>query len=289
MRGIVICAYGHPYYGVYAANLAASIKFSCPELSITLLHDEAGVRHFTPNHFQLFDRLHTIPQDCFYSNGVLQFYRAKLFSYFLSSYEETIFLDADMIMLPKGRNLNTIFDELKDIDFTIQNRNNFEINQETSPDMWANLADIKTAYQISEGKFYYISSEFIYFKKSENNEKIFKDAITIYDSLKISYKRFGGGIPDELPLSISMLCNGVNPHENGYSPIYWESAEKKGYRLEQLYQTKYIGYSAGGHIAANNRMKEVYNTLVQFYAAKYGLPPFLFRDKRSFIKERANL
>ena len=140
-------------------------------------HDEAGVRHFTPNHFQLFDRLHTIPQDCFYSNGVLQFYRAKLFSYFLSSYEETIFLDADMIMLPKGRNLNTIFDELKDIDFTIQNRNNFEINQETSPDMWANLADIKTAYQISEGKFYYISSEFIYFKKSEKNEKIFKDEI----------------------------------------------------------------------------------------------------------------
>ena len=80
---------------------------------------------------------------------------------------------------------------------------------------------------------------------------------------------------------------------NGYRPIYWEAAEKKNYNTIKLYGSQrtenYIGYSAGGHIASNNRMKEVYNTLAQFYAAKYGFTPSPFREKRTFNKDRANI
>jgi len=292
-RGISLMCYGHPYYGMYAANLAASIKFSCPDIKIALFHDNTAIGHFRDVHRALFSEMHVIPNECFYSNGIHQPYKAKLYVYSLTPFDETIFIDADVIMFPKGRNLNDIFNELKDVNFTIQNRSNYDVSTDTQPDMWANLQDIKKEYKVTSGTFYYISSEFIYFKKTKENKKLFNDAIKIYDNLKISYKRFGGGIPDELPLSIAMLLNGLEPHEKGYRPIYWESAEKKSYNTIQLYGSQraenYIGYSAGGHIASSNRMKDVYNQLAQFYAAQFGLPISPFRDKRTFIKERANL
>ncbi|HRB54357.1 MAG TPA: hypothetical protein PLD87_11835 [Bacteroidia bacterium] len=292
-KGILIFAYSHPFYGMYAANLAASIKFTCPDIPITLLHDEKAIGHFNAIHRSLFNEFKEIPKDCFYTNGVFQPYKAKLYAYELSPYDETIFIDADVIMFPLGRNLNNIFEELKDVDFTIQNRSNYDAATDIKPDMWADLQEIKKEYSVTDGQFYYISSEFIYFKKTEQNEKLFKDAINIFDNFRITYKRFGGGIPDELPLSIAMLVNKVKPHADGYRPIYWEAAEKKNYNTIKLYGSQrtenYIGYSAGGYIASNNRMKEVYNTLAQFYAAKYGFTPSPFREKRTFNKDRANI
>jgi len=292
-KGILIMAYGHPYYGMYAANLAASIKFSCPDIKIALLHDNIAIGHFRDVHYKLFSELHIIPNECFYSNGVYQPYKAKLYAYSLTPFDETLFIDADVIMFPKGRNVNDIFNELQDVNFTIQNRSDYDVSTDTQPDMWANLQEIKKEYSVTGGTFYYISSEFIYFKKTKENKKLFNDALKIYDNMKVNYKRFGGGIPDELPLSIAMLLNGLAPHEKGYRPIYWESAEKKSYNTIQLYGSQrtenYIGYSAGGHIAANNRMKDVYNQLAQFYAGQFGLPVSPFRDKRTFVKERANL
>jgi hypothetical protein len=292
-RGVIIMAYGNPYYGMYAANLAASIKFTTPDLNVCLLHDNSAIGHYTPTHRALFSEMHVIPNECFYSNGIFQPYKAKLYAYTLSPFDETIFIDADVIMFPKGRNLNDIFNELADVNFSIQNRSNYDVSTDIKPDMWADLQDIKKEYKVNAGTFYYISSEFFYFKKVKEVKKLFNDAIKIYDNMKVNYKRFGGGIPDELPLSIAMLCNGIKPHADGFRPIYWESAEKKNYTTTQLYGTQrvenYIGYSAGGHIASNNRMKSVYNDLAQFYAGQFGIPVSPFRDKRTFNKERANL
>ena len=102
---------------------------------------------------------------CFYSNGIFQPYKAKLYAYTLSPFDETIFIDADVIMFPKGRNLNDIFNELADVNFSIQNRSNYDVSTDIKPDMWADLQDIKKEYKVTTGTFYYISSEFFYFKK----------------------------------------------------------------------------------------------------------------------------
>lgn len=292
-KGICIAAWGHPYYGNYAAQLAASIKFTCPGLPITLLYTPEAVTHLTDIHRAFFDEMKVIPQECFYSNGVLQPFVAKLYAYTLSPYDYTIQLDADTIMFPQGRNLESVFEQLKEVDFTIQNRSSYDINSTLKPDMWADLQEIKTEYKVDTGKFHYISSEFIYYKKTKGNKKLFQTAVKTFDTLKIQYKRFAGGIPDELPLSISMLVNGINPHQEGYRPIYWESAEKKNFTTDKLYGSnssgEYIGYSIGGALPASGRMVEVYNNLARFYGANFGFTPFPFKEKRSFMPQRSHI
>lgn len=294
-KGIIILAWNHPYYGNYAAQLAASIKYTCPGLPITLFYSGNAISHFTDVHRSFFTDIRLIPDECFYSNGVYQPFVAKLYAYSLSPYDVTIQLDADMIMFPKGRNLNNIFEDLKDIDFTIQNRSNYDITSDLKPDMWADLQEIKQEYHVEKGKFFYISSEFIYYKKTDANLALFKDAVNIFDTLKIQYKRFAGGIPDELPLSIAMLLKGVVPHAEAYRPIYWEAAESRNAKTPELYGAKstgeFIGYSIGGHLptSTSGTMVTIYNNLARYYGAAYGFTPFPFKEKRSFIPSRANI
>jgi len=291
-KGILITVWQHPYYGNYAYNLAASIKFTCPDLPITLLYSGAAISHYTEKHRSFFSQIIEMPDACLYSNGSLNPFVAKLYAYSLSPYDRTIQLDADMIMFPSGKTLNTIFDQLKDVDFTIQNRSNYDITSDLKPDMWASLQEIRSEYKVEKGQFYYVSSEFIYYRKTKENKKLFKEAVKIFDNMKVTYKRFAGGVPDELPLAISMLLNGINPHKEAYRPIYWEAAEKMNYTTTQLYGLQstgeYIGYSIGGHLP-ERKMAETYNNLARFYGAKLGFIPFPFKEKRSFIPLRSAL
>ena len=292
-RGVCILAWSHPYYGNYAAQLAASIRWSCPDLPITLFYHGNAISHFTDVHKAQFTDIKLIPEECFFSNGIHQPFVAKLYAYSFSPYDVTIQLDADMIMFPKGRTLNNIFDDLKKIDFTIQNRSNYDITSDLKPDMWADLKDIREAYKVEKGKFFYVSSEFIYYRKTKENNKLFKDAVHTFDNIKIKYKRFAGGIPDELPLAISMLLNKVKPHQEAYRPIYWESAEKRNLKTDQLYGNnssgEFIGYSIGGHLPGSGRMVEIYNNLAQLYCGKAGIIPFPYKEKRKFIPTRSNI
>lgn len=292
-KGVLILCWFHPFYGNYAAQLAASIKYTCPDLPITLLYHGNAINHFADIHRSFFDEIKPIPDACFFSNGVHQPFVAKLYAYSLSPYQHTIQLDADMIMFPKGRNLNSIFEQLKDVDFTIQNRSNYDINSSLKPEMWADLQEIKEKYKVESGNLFYVSSEFIYYKKTKENQTLFRNAVKTFDTLKVQYKRFAGGVPDELPLSIAMLCQGIKPHQEAYRPIYWESAEKRNLGTTELYGLKstgeYIGYSIGGHLPSSRKMVDVYNQLAQFFAAKYGFIPFPFKEKRSFIPQRANI
>lgn len=291
-KGVVICAWSHPFYGNYAAQLAASIKYTTG-LPVTLLYTPSAITHFTDVHKSFFSQMIEIPNECFFSNGIYQPFVAKLYAYALSPYDATIQLDADMILFPQGRNLNSIFEELNEVDFTIQNRANYDITSDLKPDMWANLQDIKEAYKVESGTLFYVSSEFIYYRKTKENKKLFNTAVKLFDTLKIQYKRFAGGIPDELPLSIAMLLQGIKPHKEAYRPIYWEAAEKRNLSTKELYglqsSGEYIGYSIGGHLPSSGRMVEVYNNVVKFYASQYGFTPFPFKEKRSFIPQRATI
>lgn len=212
--------------------------------------------------------------------------------YDLSPFDETIFLDADIIMFPK-RPLDELFEEFRDIEFTIQNRGYIDLSEkdikETS--YWCDILEMKRLYGFRTGKYYHIHSEFVFFRKGAKIEKLFNSAKEIYNNLKCSVKTvFAGAIPDELPIAIAMRQNSVYPHKDNYRPIFWPVADKKSdyIDLHNLYDN-FFGYSTGGSFHSKT-MKANYNRLAKFHSNRAGINQVYFlTDKRKFLPERTNI
>ena len=314
-QGILLLALGQPHYGNYAANLAMSIKFNCPDMPIALIHDEGAIRHISADkRLQLFDKLIEAPKDIYVVNGHARYIRAKNFLYQLSPFDETLFLDADIILFPNSTSkINDLFAELSDYDFTMSNRGHFDMAnlQMNDYSQWANLYDLKKAYAIKKGKYYGIHSEFIWFKKSAKNDKFFSlvaditkdfdDYTTISNDVKAHHsavslinetivKRavFGGGTPDELPYAIAIAKLKHYPHKDDYNPIYWELADniRLIHNVKNLY-SQYTGLSWGGNRTPSETTK-LYNLLVKFYSGKGGYRYFPLVAKKTFANGRNN-
>lgn len=284
-RGILIIALGHSNYGRMALALAASLRYTS-KLPIALAYDSSAISQIQGN-LNHFDELIPVPEKYYHRRGMKEYIKAKTAIYKLSPFEETIYLDADIIWLPK-RPIDQIFEELKDVNLAIQSRGSVDLNQNHLPDkasFWCDLNEYKKEY--GGDKFYSLSSEFIYFKKTKENSKIFTDAAKAYDNLKVSHTVFAGGIPDELVFNIALLQNGTENYKDFYTPIYWEQAERKNMQPADMHQ-KYYGYSAGGKVYSNTE-KKFYDNLSQFYGNHTGVHYFKLKDKMRYLPERANI
>lgn len=281
-------ALGHPYWGRLAYNLAMSIKFSSPGVDITVLFSEAALSHVTD---RAFFTAKLVPVEYYTTNGRVCYLKAKTAVYKLSPYKETIFLDADTIWTPR-RPITHLFDELKDIDFTMANRSFVELDSENPNDsfgVWAKPGHIKELFGFKEGRFYNLSSEMIYFKKKREVGKLFTDAGKYFDNKDIEHKNFNGGMPDELPFTISMIKNGLYPHIDNYAPIYWEAGHKPPRRLTTKEVNGEYAYSMGGNVA-HPIMKKNYDIYVQFYCNQFNIRhPFKWNNKRHWLPGRATL
>lgn len=292
-RGVLIIALGHPYYGQYAANLAMSLLHTAPELKISLVHDHAAISHMRAEEVNMFDKMIPCKDEWMRLHGLEQYIMSKLFINKMSPYDETLFLDADMIWHPK-RSVIDLFKSFSDLDFTMQNRGSQDLSQENIPDSashWCNLNQLKKDYNIKKGTWWHLSSEFIYFKKTKEVDAMFKDAQLHYKTLKTAHTQFADGIPDELCFSLAMLKHiKIVPHRISFTPIFWNQAEKNVRSLEPRdLHARYFGYSMGG---ANNpkSAKSYYDNLVQYYARTKGIQlPFKAKDKSSFVKGRNNI
>lgn len=285
-RGVIILALGHAYWGRWAYNLAMSLKYTCPEIKITLLYAGNGLTHIVDR--SLFDKVIKVPSKYYTTNGRVQYLKAKTALYKLSPYDETIYLDADMVWLPK-RSVMTLFNELN-VDFTMANRSWMALESENLTDtfgVWASPKYIKDVFKFKEGRFYNLSSEMIYFKKTKEVSKLFSDAFKLFDA-EINITIFNGGMPDELPFTISMIKNNIYPHKDNYKPFYWESAEHLRLQGGDL-NNGFYAYSMGGHIS-HPMMKKTYDNLVQFYCNQFNqISPFFWKDKRGWMPARQNL
>lgn len=281
-KGILILALGHANYGKLALNLALSLKFTS-KLPVALAYSSSAITHIS-GHLDKFDKLIEVPEKYYTKKGNTEFIKAKTHIYSLSPFEETLYLDADMIWLPK-KPVDNIFTDLENESLVIQSRGTTLLDGNISgKSFWCDLNEYKEVY--GGDQFYSLSSEFIYFKKSKENAKFFSDAIKIYDNLKIKHTVFSGGIPDELIFNIAMLQNNIAPTKTFYTPIYWEQAERKNMKPAQMYQDFY-GYSAGGKISSNTE-KKFYDNLAQFYGKPYGVHHKL-KDKMAYLPERARI
>jgi hypothetical protein len=283
-KGILIIALGHPYYGRMALNLALSLRFTS-KLPIALAYNKSATTHIA-GHLDKFDKLIEIPEKYYTRKGNTEYIKAKTHIYSLSPFDETLYLDADTLWLPK-KPVDNVFKELENESLVIQCRGSVPLEGDNlaKKSYWCDLRDYKEAY--GGDQFYSLSSEFIYFKKSKENKKFFDDSVKIYDNIKIKHTMFSGGIPDELIFNISMLQNNIKPSKVYYTPIYWEQAERKNMQPSQMHQ-EFYAYSMGGKISSNTE-KKFYDNLTKFYGTRFGVHHFAIKDKMNYLPERAHI
>lgn len=281
-RGVLILALGHYYYGCMAANLAISIKKVSPNMPIHLVsHGQALA--YVQDKMRFFDSHEVINEDYIKINGDVKYFKAKTHIYDLSPFQETIYLDADMVWCRQP--VENAFNELSAVDFTIANRGE-EVISDTTKWLWGNPQDFKQFGAILPN----YHSEFVYFKKCERIKAYFDLVKETYLNPPIPHKQFAGHIADEFAFTIASVKMDVRPHKVPYVPTYWMFVDKSkfGINFETIFNNFYC-FSVGG-AAYSKQMKDYYDKAVKANAQIMNAGQvWQLKPKRSYLAERHTL
>lgn len=281
-KGILILALGHPYYGKMAAALAATLRCSSNDLNIHLAYCGNALNHLSSDELSLFCSTKEVPSKYYMVKDECKYIRTKVFMYDLSPFDETIFLDADVLWLKKS--IESLFNEFENVDVTFSNFGTID----TGNSLWANIDEVKAAYNFTDQKFYKIHSELVYFKKNKVAKQWFKDAQKVFDNLKVQNTVFAGSVPDELPFAISSMFNKIYPHQDNFKPLYWMNNSTSYLHINQI-AASYYGIGMAGP-SANQFSIDNYNIIVTAAYNKLKLQnPYSWKNKKSFLKERKSI
>ena len=272
MRGIVTIAMKHPLYGKYAYNLALSIKSADMNQQVAVIADEEGLRHLHPGQRMIFDYI--IPP------AVEKPLVNKFHLINLSPFEETLFVDADMIFSPMAK-FEEFWNSMKDIDWTMANRGKDDIVKGISE--WTTKEDIAEAYGEVE-QWYDLSSEWIYFKKNDLSYSIFANAEMYYEDNKLKVREFAGDRPDEPYFNLSLISVNHKPHQAPYQPTYWQPA-MKGFPGVMGIKKGWMAFSVGGKSIPQQQM-QVYDELAKNASFRMNMPSMKIAQKINQLSER---
>jgi hypothetical protein len=273
LKGIVIIATSHAYYGRMAYNLAVTIK-ATEDVLIALLYRSPAIDHLNGTQLSYFDHLINLPED------VPAGYQTKLHLDELSPFDNTLYLDADMLWLPY-RKPSELFAELSGNEYTgITEGKVRDVNHGYY--FWADLAELQQVYG-SDWTFHQWRSEVIYFEKGT---PVFATARSLDLTELRTAKKFGGCLPDELYLNIATALLCIEPHKYKWTPAYWPRLYKDVIPKDL---SSYYLLSFGSNYASS-KMKTTYRTVLTSACNKLGIRPMFGLDsKRSFMKERQKM
>ncbi len=272
--GLLTIACKHAVYGRYAYNLAVSVKAWNPSTPISIIADEVGLSHLNESQRAIFDTIITPDYDDYNKEGKCLPLCLKYHLYKYTPYVTTIFIDADTIFSPFAM-LGQVFKSLKDIDFTIANRG--KVAPEKGFSQWLDAKAITAPY------WYDLSSEWIYFNKSDLSRKIFEGALHEYNKGTLMTRAFAGDKPDEPFFMLSMVAQDLHPHKSPYKPSYWYAAEK--YANAMQVKRGYLLFSIGGKMIPKQQ-KLIYDELCRNASHKSGLKTMPVYNKMSVLPER---
>lgn len=284
-KGVVIIAVGHPYYGRMAFNLAVTIK-AAENIPVAIVRQGRSLSHLSEQQLNIFDQIIGLPENIPGSFG------AKLYLYELSPFEETLYLDADMLWV-YGRKPSQLMDSLASHDYTGITEGHIDLatlDSKTSNEgyhFWADVKEIKEVYKLKEGKIYQWRSEVIYFKKTKLVAKLFKKAQEIYENPKLATAmKFGSFYPDELALNISAAINGIYPHKDKWTPAYWHKLFKSQppKNINEWYLISFGGNAVNGTVRKlyDNIAKKAFSTLKRQHV-------FGITSKKEYLPERQKM
>ena len=287
-RGIVLVSLGSPYYMRMAINLAFSIKAT----SIIPIHLITN-NHTIPNvDLSCFDTIETPNEQQYMRNGKPEYFRIKTCLYDLSPFDETIYLDVDMVALNQKK-FEQLFDELEATELVMACRGSEDIKTcDEKISQWANIPEICKVHNIKEGKWFQLSSEFIYFKKLPGNKKYFDTAKEFYDNPEVEFMKFGGCMADELAFGVASMKLNYYPAYDQYTPIYWVHAERNRpvKVIDPHIIENYYGYSMG-HAYNDINQKGFYNNMMKYYYNIKGRRDQFFpaQNKKMFVPDREKI
>lgn len=271
-RGVLLIAVGSPEYGKMAANAAASIRFSDREVNIHLVYTPSSITHLTDKHKALFSSMSECPTEYLTKNGKANFIKPKAYAYLLTPFDETLMLDVDLLMFG-GKPISKLMDELSPLDFTAQCRGfyNYDTKKTTGKyTHWCDVEKAKFEYGLS-GKIYQLSSEVVWFRKTEKVMEMLGFARDIFDRpLVDSEVVFSGDLPDEMGLNIAACKFGFAPRKDEDVFIYWEFQDKGKEIWSDVIKT-YYGFSAGGNNIQPSALAK-YSNMAKAHANALRLP-----------------
>lgn len=283
-KGVLLVAYGHPFYARLAHNLLVSLKYHNKDLKVAICVAKEGFGLLLDSEKQRFDVVVEIPENCYTdSQGSIDPYKIKLHLDELTPFEKTMFLDVDMIW-NNFRSPMELIDSLSGEDFRVICRDKISCNSDQLKSAWVSLSEVKEKYGVES--VYDISSELIYF---ENRTTIFTLARKIYEDRLVNVSKFGSGTPDEVYLMIAMALNGVQYESDSWEPTYWEPRHyPRQHSREHI--SKYYAMSIGGAFVSNH-IKNIYESLCKhyFYSLGIGTPPFQLINKSKVFNERRKI
>lgn len=196
-QGVIILSLKRPSYSMGAFNLALSIKHYNPLINITLVSDNEHQKHYRDDHYKVFDSIKTISKYDFIDGGQFQPALAKINIDKYSSYDKTLYIDADSLVL---QDLQPLFDKL--------NGREFAGNVIDGYTQWTDAETFKEFFSVDWGQT--INSSWFYFE----DYNVFETATEYYkkgfDQSKIMPK-WGASFPDELFFNASLVKLGINP------------------------------------------------------------------------------
>jgi hypothetical protein len=265
-RGIVILALNHSYYARMAYNLAASIRQpSNGFTNICLIHD-GTLDSLYPAQQYLFNKREKMDG----KEADNPFY-CKLNLFDMSPFEETIYLDADMVWLP-NKPPSQLFDELSKYDFAIANRGYLT---DSDPYDWADQKTFKQEYKIRH--LLSCSSEVIYFKKNEKVKELFESAKDFYNTNTIVNKTIGGHQPDEPAFSCAINKSKLKMLVP-FTPSYWNK-NNVNYKRPQDINKEFYLMSMGGK-ENPTYIRQHYDNLLKFYSGNISTSFYPHENKK---------
>lgn len=275
-KGILLIAIGSTEYLEMAKNLAISIKHIEPEMPICLAHNYEYIDK------TLFDYTVKVPDESWNTKGKVEYIKVKTWMYDFSPFQETLFLDVDMVWL-FDKKPSELFNECIDVDWTMSNTGLADSS------IWCDINDIRKIYP--NVKMWNYHSECVYFKKSDKNKKYFDTVKEMYINPPVKGTMFGGAsIADELAFQLASLKLNEFPHKENWTPIFWYARDKKDNHLQPYKLSNiYYAYSVGGNKLPTT-IKNNYSTISNYHCKMSKLGKmYHIRDKKSFIPERRKL
>jgi hypothetical protein len=225
-RGVLLIAGGYEGFGKMAYNLAAQIRNYSPNIPIRLVTwDNALARVYMLQKSDVFNEIIEAPRELLAPNGHRYAGRLKCSMFWLSDFEETIYIDADSLLL-RAENINKMFDACKDFALQFNCKGKVKSTDNHSLLGWAENLDTKAAFGY-DNDVPLIRSSFVYFKDTPEVEAFFEEALKTFDALIPGVKGVKGAEwqgrfqpADELALMVAAAKTGVTIGDVNYSPLY---------------------------------------------------------------------
>lgn len=271
MTGIVLIAIGSPFYKELSYNMALSLR-QAGATEITLITDDGGA-YYSMNQRKVFNEFLTADEDHSTDDFMMSPFKLKTFINHYTPYKKTLYLDSDGLWI--GGSVAELFKGLTGFqmhEVARYNKANCHLSQmiwlRKKGDPTSNIEKAYEVYEIPDEAIYTeTNSSFVYWEKTEENDKFFSELQHNYLDRRMPYTKVGAFYPDELAWNVTLARLNRTCEISLFRPFYFDY-ENKGLPIEEIKNRFLLIGLAGGYI--DRRVISYYTNLVNNMRLEFG-------------------